>query len=109
SQYYLKRTDTLQGLALRFGVDGRELCKLNNLPFSTLSITPHLLHTRDCILLPLSAKTASTDLNHPTPDEQRRREARRAEKRLQVVTKEADWRVARAYVALADDDAEHST
>lgn len=27
----------------------------------------------------------------------------RAEKRLQTLTKETDWRVARAYVALADD------
>ena len=44
----------------------------------------------------------STDLNEPSAEEQREREARRAEKRLQVLTKEADWRIARAYVAVSD-------
>jgi hypothetical protein len=35
-----------------------------------------------------------------------RRARERAEKRLQTLTKEADWRVAKAYVALADDEEE---
>ncbi|KAK0200913.1 hypothetical protein DFS33DRAFT_1462682 [Desarmillaria ectypa] len=99
-KYYIKRTDTLQGIALRFGVDGRELCRMNSLPPSTLSVTPHLLHTREFLLLPLSShpKLKPSD-SKPTG----RREIERAEKRLQVLTKEVDWRVAKAYVALADE------
>ncbi|KAK0189656.1 hypothetical protein F5146DRAFT_633373 [Armillaria mellea] len=99
-KYYIKRTDTLQGIALRFGVDGRELCRLNNLPPSTLTITPHILHTREFLLLPPAShpKLKASDFE-PTG----RRETERAEKRLQVLTKEVDWRVAKAYVALADD------
>lgn len=42
-----------------------------------------------------------------TPQDNEERDARlardRAEKRLAVLTKEVDWRVAKAYVALADD------
>ncbi|KAL4072586.1 hypothetical protein V8B97DRAFT_2006412 [Scleroderma yunnanense] len=107
SVYYLKRGDTLQGIALRFGVNRHELCRLNNLPPSTLSTTPHLLHTRTSIKLPSSARlppacTASSF----NPETESRRVRERAEKRLQVLTKEADWRVAKAYVALADDSDE---
>ncbi|KIK10115.1 hypothetical protein K443DRAFT_81248 [Laccaria amethystina LaAM-08-1] len=51
-KYYVARNDTLRGIALRLGVEGRELCRLNNLPPSTLSTTPHLLHTRTFIMLP---------------------------------------------------------
>lgn len=51
-KYYLARNDTLRGIALRLGVEGRELCRLNNLPPSTLSTTPHLLHTRTFIVIP---------------------------------------------------------
>ncbi|CAK5269229.1 unnamed protein product, partial [Mycena citricolor] len=46
SKYYIKKGDTLQGIALRLSVDGRELCRLNKLPPSTLTTTPHILHTR---------------------------------------------------------------
>lgn len=59
SRYYINSRDTLQGIALRYGVNGRELCRLNNLPPSTLSTTPHLLHTRTFIVLPPSAKSLS--------------------------------------------------
>jgi hypothetical protein len=88
-------------------IKGRELCRLNNLPPSTLSTTPHILHTRAFLLLPPSARTMSNSLtdNMITPQDAGR-EARlareRAEKRLQTLTKEVDWRVAKAYVALAD-------
>lgn len=48
--------------------------------------------------------------HHPdlsNTEEEREREAQhrreRAEKRLQTLTKEVDWRVAKAYIALADD------
>lgn len=46
----------------------------------------------------------------PTPEEERlhqeRRARERAERKLQTMTKEVDWRVAKAYVALADDPGE---
>lgn len=75
-----------------------ELCRLNNLPTTTLSTTPHILHTRTTILLSPTSKPPQEDL---AITEARRVE--RAEKRLQMVTKEADWTVAKAYVALAQD------
>ncbi|KAJ6513368.1 hypothetical protein C8R45DRAFT_1154578 [Mycena sanguinolenta] len=104
SEYYIKRSDTLQGIAMRFKVDGRTLCLLNNLPPSTLTTTPHLLHTRTSLLLPTYAlsRLSPADATAPTPAEARAREVSRAGKRLQMLTKETDWRVAHAYVALAD-------
>ncbi|KAJ7178577.1 hypothetical protein C8R43DRAFT_1084458 [Mycena crocata] len=111
SKYYIKRGDTLQGICLRFGIDGRKLCHLNNLPPSTLSTTPHLLHTRGFLTLPATAQSQleASDAR-PNSAEERAREVRRtrerAEKRLQTLTKEVDWRVAKAYIALADDPAE---
>jgi LysM repeat protein len=117
SKYYVQPGDTLRGIALRHGVDvsilkvslrpelmpgwqGHKICQLNSLPFSVLSTTPHLLHTRRWLNLP------PTGLSLPPPDpkvlEAHNRE--RAEKRFQFVTKEVDWRVAKAYVALAEDD-----
>jgi len=107
-EYLIQPSDTLHGIALRFGVDGRELCRLNNLPPSTLNITPHLLHTRTVLTLPPSARLNDRDGNSllPSGDKQRavRRTRERAEKRLQTITKEVDWRVAKAYVALAEDE-----
>lgn len=41
--------------------------------------------------------------SNPNKDHERARERERAERRLQTLTKEVDWRVAKAYVALADD------
>lgn len=113
SKYYIKPSDTLMGIALRHGVDGRNLCRLNNLSTSTLNTTPHLLHTRTFLTLPPADK-----LRTPIPsplssqlfdaeDEAQRAKARaieRAQKRFQFVTKEVDWRVARAYIALEDND-----
>ena len=75
-----------------------ELCRLNNLPTTTLSTTPHILHTRTTILLPHISNPPPED---PMPAGTRRVE--RAEKRLQMVTKEVDWRVAKAYVAITQD------
>ncbi|KDR78880.1 hypothetical protein GALMADRAFT_64579 [Galerina marginata CBS 339.88] len=107
-KYYINKRDTLQGIALRFGLDGHEICKLNNLPPSVIRTTPHLLHTRAFLLLPPTAKLhASLALSK---EEEKGREEKlvreRAEKRLQTLTKEVDWRVAKAYVALADDAGE---
>jgi len=101
SRYYIKPNDSLKGIALRFGVNGHELCRLNNLPPSTLSTTPHILHTRAFLTLPPSARSQAKP---PVLDTEReiRLSRERAEKRLQMLTKEVDWRVAKAYVALAD-------
>ncbi|KAG8872820.1 hypothetical protein FRB98_009345 [Tulasnella sp. 332] len=104
SEYWIKPRDSLMGISLKYGVDGRALCKLNNLPPSTLSTTPHLLHTRTTLTLPPNARRPASP---PPPDAQERLEKRakeRAAKRLQFVTKEVDFRVAKAYVFLAGDD-----
>ncbi|KJA26385.1 hypothetical protein HYPSUDRAFT_52658 [Hypholoma sublateritium FD-334 SS-4] len=107
-KYYLNPSDTLTGICLRFGVDSREVCTLNSLPASVLRTTPHLLHTRAFILLPATPKTAQhAHAAAPEVERIRQREVHRvrerAEKRLQTLTKETDYRVAKAYVALADD------
>jgi hypothetical protein len=66
---------------------------------------PHLLHTRVFLLLPPSTKPHPL-LNQDTEDEESKADTvrKRAEKRLQVLTKEVDWRIAKTYVALAEDD-----
>ncbi|KAF9061420.1 hypothetical protein BDP27DRAFT_1429015 [Rhodocollybia butyracea] len=110
-KYYIQRGDTCLGIAFRFGVDGRELCRLNKLPPSTLTTTPHLLHTRTFLDLPFSARVTDKDGNSLLESSENiqeklravRRTRERAEKRLQTMTKEVDWRVAKAYVALAED------
>ncbi|PVF97266.1 hypothetical protein CPB86DRAFT_786067 [Serendipita vermifera] len=101
-KYWLAKGDTLHGIALRFKVNARDICKLNNLPPSTLSTTPHLLHTRSFIILP------PTDRQPPPPppdteEREERRKQERAAKQFQFVTKEVDWGVAKTYVALVDD------
>ncbi|KAI0734216.1 hypothetical protein C8Q72DRAFT_455120 [Fomitopsis betulina] len=108
-RYYIQSNDTLIGIALRFRIDGQTLCRLNDLPLSTLRTTPHLLHTRTSLVLPASAASGSKAPvipNKPSPGEEARRARERAESRFRVLTKEADYRVARAYVAIAgvEDD-----
>ncbi|KAG6861352.1 hypothetical protein C0995_001085 [Termitomyces sp. Mi166 len=107
-KYYITQTDTLQGIVLRFGLDGHEVCRLNNLPPSTLKTTPHLLHTRRYLILP--PYKAGLPVAKESPEQMAAREAEwgkeRAEKRLQTLMKETDWYVAKAYVALADDPVE---
>lgn len=118
--YYIKSRDTVTGIALKHGIDvrffpfamlniseffsspqPRQLCRLNKLPISTLTTTPHLLHTRTTLELPPGARAPSP----PPPDLQERLEARareRAGRAFQAVTKETDWCVAQTYVALLD-------
>ncbi|KAF5392167.1 hypothetical protein D9757_001416 [Collybiopsis confluens] len=113
-EYHIQRGDTLNGIALKFAVDPRELCKLNKFSPSILSTTPHLLHTRTVLLLPPSARTSDKTGNSLIPSKASndaqdrlravRRERERAEKRLQTIAKEMDWRIAKAYVALAEDE-----
>ncbi|KAJ7158861.1 hypothetical protein C8R46DRAFT_402839 [Mycena filopes] len=123
SKYYIKRGDTLQGIALRFSVD---VSPAHLLPF-LLELTPSrvafsadstpsrrapsrqrptFLHTRSSLTLPPSARAKLQPGDAPSTED-RNREVRiareRAGKRLQTLTKETDWRVAHAYIALADD------
>ncbi|KAG8933264.1 hypothetical protein FRC02_012250 [Tulasnella sp. 418] len=104
NRYWIKSKDTLTGLALKYGVDARTLCRLNDLPPSTLNTTPHLLHTRTFLIFPPNPKRP---LSPPPADEKERLERlerEKATKRLQFVTKEVDYGIARAYVSLADTD-----
>lgn len=84
-----------------------EICKLNKLPLHSVRTMPHLLHTRVFLLFPPSTKPHPL-LKQDTGDEESKADIvrKRAEKRLQILTKEADWRIAKAYVALAEDDHE---
>ncbi|KAG8679428.1 hypothetical protein FRC11_003746, partial [Ceratobasidium sp. 423] len=103
STYYIKPRDTVTGIALKHGVDPRQLCRLNKLPPSTLTTTPHLLHTRTTLQLPPGSRAPSP----PPPDLQKRLDARakeRAGKAFQAITKETDWGVAQTYVALLDTE-----
>jgi len=102
SQYHIQPSDTLRGIALRFGIDGAKLCQMNSLPLSTLSTTPHLLHTRRILTLPPGKHIPPPPPIDPKVVEARNRE--RAEKRFQFVTKEVDWRIAKTYVTLAEGD-----
>lgn len=83
------------------------LCRINNLPFSTLRTTPHLLHTRTVLELPASATVSARAgiSSHESPEYIARRAREKAAKRLQNITKETDWRIAKTYVELASDPA----
>ncbi|KAK7690828.1 hypothetical protein QCA50_005929 [Cerrena zonata] len=103
-KYYIQPNDTLTGISLKFGVDGRLLCRLNNLPPSTLRTTPHLLHTRTYLIFPPSTQVPPTKSQSSAADEQRRvrREREIAERRFQTLTKEVDISIAKVYVSLAE-------
>jgi hypothetical protein len=118
-RYYIRPDDTLLGISLRLGINvgvvrssiswsnriaiyqGRILCKLNDLPPSTLNTTPYLLHTRAFLVLPESHSQHATSV--PSAQEDARETRVRAGIALQRVTKETDWGVVQAYVALAED------
>ncbi|KAL5485702.1 hypothetical protein ACEPAI_6743 [Sanghuangporus weigelae] len=112
-KHYIQKGDTLRGLALRYGVDGRALCRLNNLPPSTLTTTPHILHTRTTLILPPSAKSlppGEEEESHDyDPERERQIKLEKTAKRLQLITKEADWDVAKAYAVLAQPSSSSSS
>ncbi|KAJ8456954.1 hypothetical protein ONZ51_g11812 [Trametes cubensis] len=104
SKYFIRPDDTLLGISLKLGIDGRVLCRLNNLPASTIRTTPHLLHTRSFLILPPTSRPPPplSPAQQQVDEERRARLAReRAETRFQTMTKETDRDVAKAYVALA--------
>lgn len=80
---------------------GRVLCKLNDLPPSTLNTTPYLLHTRTFLILPESHSQHATSA--PSTEDDAHETRVRAQIAVQRVTKETDWGVVQAYVALAED------
>src|SRR5260221_4336910 len=83
-----------------------EIRKLNNLPPSIIR-NPNLLHTRAFLILPPSAKLHHSPITSMTKKDKGRETEfvrQRAVKRLQTLTKEVDWRIAQAYVALVDDE-----
>jgi hypothetical protein len=84
-----------------------EIRKLNNLPPSIIR-NPNLLHTRAFLILPPNAKTHTALTLSKSKDEGREAELvrERSVKRLQTLTKEVDWRIAKVYVELADDEHE---
>ncbi|TCD70224.1 hypothetical protein EIP91_004405 [Steccherinum ochraceum] len=101
SKYYLQPSDTLHSISLRFKLDPQLICRLNNLPLSTLRSTPHLLHTRSFLTLPPSTASSPTaEQDDPQRDAACKREIART--RFRNVTKEVDWDVAKAYVTLAE-------
>ncbi|KAI9061008.1 hypothetical protein FKP32DRAFT_1576789, partial [Trametes sanguinea] len=103
-KYFIRPEDTLLGISLKLGIDAPILCRLNNLPISTLRTIPHLLHTRAFLVLPPNANPppALSSAEQALDEERRARLAReRAETRFQSMTKETDRDVAKAYVALA--------
>jgi hypothetical protein len=79
------------------------LCILNRLPPSTIHTTPHLVQTRSSLVLAPS----SIDADERLPEADRKRLAHeRALVRFGRATKEADGWVARAYVGLAELEAD---
>ncbi|ORY35041.1 hypothetical protein BCR39DRAFT_585968 [Naematelia encephala] len=126
----VSRSDTILSIARRYAADPHEILSLNNLPPSTLSTQPHLLRTRQTLLIsrrlmPKSKLPSSTLFSTPADkdyspyekkpehsdgneDEARRAEERRV-KRFQLITKTADPCVGRAYVGLAAAEESAST
>lgn len=119
-RYYIRPDDTLLGISLRLGINvgavrvfffassgvtlvhqGRALCKLNDIPPSTLNTTPYLLHARTFLILPDSHSQHATSV--PSAEEDARQTRVRAQIALQRLTKETDGGIAQAYVALAED------
>jgi len=68
---------------------------MNRLPISTLSTTPHLLHTLPFLLLPPTARPSTSTKPLLPPAEERKRLLIR---RFQIATRCTDYAVAKAYI-----------
>ena len=77
---------------------------MNQLPPSTLTTTPHLLHTRTTLTLPPGLRRPPSPPPADAADRLARRAQEQAAKRLQFVTKELDPHIARTYVSLASGE-----
>ncbi|KAM0753026.1 hypothetical protein T439DRAFT_354487 [Meredithblackwellia eburnea MCA 4105] len=93
--HYIRPEETLLGIAMKYREPGEVLCRINKLPTSTLTTTPHLLHTLPFLLLPPTAQSISTEPIHSAVEERRRLVLRR----FQVRTRCSDWAMANAYVS----------
>jgi len=71
------------------------MCQMNRLPISTLSTTPHLLHTLPFLILPPSARPSTSTEPLLPPFEERKRLLIR---RFQIATRCTDYNVAKAYI-----------
>ena len=113
SIHYLRPEETLSGLALKYRLDvrpsssrnskylanftttqGRLLCTLNRLPPSTLTTTPHLLHTLPFLVLPPHMASGSSTPLHSAAEERQRLVIRR----FQVLEKISSYAEAKTYV-----------
>ena len=124
-QYWLRKTDTLQSIAIRFAVSTNELCLLNSLPRAVLSTSPHLLHTRPFILIPAHAVEKQLAANpglmqslegppRKSAKEKTTAARRTAEAKFRATLAKvaatnggetpADEKAAKAYIGLAEDE-----
>lgn len=121
AKYYIQTGDTLHSISLKYKLDVRAhrlfscyltdmqisskpqiICRLNHLPLSTLRSTPHLLHTRPFLTLPASANILPPEDLAVEAERTALREREIARSRFQSVTKEVDWGITSAYVALSE-------
>lgn len=104
--HYLKPEETLLGLSLKYGVEGPTLCRLNRLPISTLSTTPHLVHTLPFVLLPPGASPSTSTAPLLSPEEERRRLILR---RFQTRTRCHDAKLAKFWIDQVFDQREQES
>ncbi|OCF39223.1 hypothetical protein I317_06992 [Kwoniella heveanensis CBS 569] len=111
------KSDNLLAIARRYAADPHDLLTLNNLPPTTLSTNPRLLHTRKSIII--SRRTVARDRDASSKDLQvqntvttgseidEAREKEKSLKRFQLITKSLEPGVGEAYLSLAQLDDEH--
>ncbi|RSH77413.1 uncharacterized protein EHS24_003379 [Apiotrichum porosum] len=114
-KHTLVRGDTLLSVARKYAADPHHLLALNGLPHAALYANPALLRTRRYVVIarrrvPASQAaqqdkdTALDALQSNNGEDDPGRRAARALKRFQLVSKEADKGVGRAYLALNNDN-----
>ncbi|RXK38864.1 hypothetical protein M231_03813 [Tremella mesenterica] len=107
--HQLKRDDTVLSIARKYAADPHEILSLNSLPPSTLSTHPHLLRTRKQLiisrrLVPILSKNHSKFRSSAELAEETKRQKDKEMKRFQLITKELDPAVGKAYLSLAEGD-----
>ncbi|WVR08337.1 hypothetical protein IAU60_005390 [Kwoniella sp. DSM 27419] len=111
-RHTVSRSDNLLAIARRYAADPHDLLTLNNLPPTTLSTHPRLLHTRKSILISrrqvprshLSSlappSIADGAKGRPTREEDEERERQKQIKRFQLLTKSVDPAIGKTYLSL---------
>lgn len=97
--HYLLPHETLQGIAMKYRLEGRLLCTLNALHPSALTTSPHLLHTLPFLLLPPSVEPGAANASPRFSLEEER--YRTSIFRLQVLEKIQSHAEAKAYMDAA--------